>query len=142
MTQAREIPDLNVNVITKEDIKAVLTCIPYFQSGEAFGEWEYPVNRSPGLVPYPMLSEQASSFLEACYAHNFVQAFNWGEWVEENRELAENGFGIEELDLEGVVKLLTSLIRGDRFCGGLLLAAMEDSRIFRILNQLDKISKQ
>jgi hypothetical protein len=139
MTQAREIPNLNVSLITKKDIRAVLAYIPYFQSGAAFGEWEYPENKSPGSVPYPMLSEQAGAFVQTCYTHNFVQAFNWGEWIQEHQDLAENDSGIEKFDLEGVVKLLTSLIRGDRFCGGLILEAMNTGKILRILRRLESV---
>ncbi len=46
---------------------------------------------------------------------------------------------IEEADLLTIVKLLTSLIRGDRFCEGHLLSVMGDGTILRILNRLKQI---
>jgi len=86
-----------------------------------------------------MLSDKASDFVTACYEENFVQPFDWTNWSNEHKpELNLEGF-IEEADLLTIVKLLTSHIRGDRFCEGHLLSVMGDGTILKILNRLKEI---
>jgi hypothetical protein len=50
--------------------------------------------------------------------------------------------GIESLDLEGIRKLLTTHIRGDRFSDGHLLKMLRSNTITKILERLKVLREQ
>jgi hypothetical protein len=123
-------------LISKEGILAVLAFKSYFESKAVFGEW---IDCDKWTIGSCVLEETASQFIEACYEQHFVQPFNWGEWVQSNRDLAIHGEGIENLNLEEIGKLLTAWCRGDRFSGGTLKEVMQSGMMLRVLNQLAEV---
>ena len=74
-------------------------------------------------------SEVALRFVEMLYDTGWiVQGFDCGSWYEgpEQQKLYSHRDVIAEADREQLAKLLTTLVRGDRFSEGTLAKAYDD----------------
>ncbi len=126
--------EYDVSLITREGIDALLHFLPYFNDDRArFGT---EVSITDGCIAPSILTPKSMEFYEACYEHNFVQDFDWGEWSQSRQGMVSCGEGIEDLDLAGIGRLLTAHIRGDRFCDGHLLGVMRSGQMAHILERL------
>lgn len=65
-----------------------------------------------------------SKFVEVVYAIPII-SFDWGAW-EEGRKIAnDENFAFDSVDLLTKCKLITAIVRNDRFCEGALVSAFE-----------------
>ena len=72
------------------------------------------------------------------YRLPIIISFDWGAW-EEGRKIASNDdFDLDTLDLPAKCKLITAIVRSDRFCEGTLVSAFESGLILRILKSIEK----
>lgn len=133
------IPDFNPNLLSEEGIEAISAYRSFFETNNEFGIWEQGRNSRPWTLPICNLRREANEFITKCYDHNFVQIFDWGKWSSENEELVNFGAGIEDLEIEGIIRVITAWCRGDRFCSGTLLGVMNDGLMLRLLMRLEKI---
>lgn len=128
--------DYDPSLIPKEGIVEILKYIPYFRDNKSFGKWEGSEGPSIG---YPFFDDEADAFFNKCYQLNIIQPIEWSQWAQQNRDLIEFGEGIEDLDLSGIGKLLTSWFRIDRFNTGFLLGAMNEGLVLRALDHLSQV---
>ncbi len=76
--------------------------------------------------------------MQIVYRLPIIISFNWGAW-EEGREIASNDdFDHDTLDLPTKCKLITAIVRNNRFCDGALVSAFESGLILRILKSIEK----
>jgi len=67
-----------------------------------------------------------------------IISFDWGAW-EEGRKIASNDdFDFDTLDIPEKCKLITAIVRNNRFCDGVLVSAFESGLILRILKSIEK----
>jgi len=127
------------SVIRREGIDALLSFLPYYQNKRAhFGTAPRMIETS---LHCSKLTRKSNDFYQACYENGFIQSFDWQAWSEANIELVVNGEGIESLSIEGIGKLITTHIRGDRFVDGHLLQVMKSGQMARILERLQVLRK-
>ncbi|OYW43868.1 hypothetical protein B7Z28_00520, partial [Candidatus Saccharibacteria bacterium 32-45-3] len=76
-------------------------------------------------------------FLEVWYDKHLVIPFDWSEW-DEGREwyASTDASKYDSLDTETALKLLTAVIRNDRFNEGALMYAFESGAFPKIVNKL------
>jgi hypothetical protein len=134
---------IDISLVTDDGIRRLLSFLPLL-SGQGIQHGTYPNLEKTGNNTYSIipskLSVTAASFVAACNEENFVQPFDWCSWSEAHQaEINDDAF-ILNLDLHGIVMLLTTHIRTDRFCDGHLLSAFESGAIVRILDRLQEIS--
>jgi hypothetical protein len=98
-----------------------------------FGRWRGGERNEDGsfVMPWVDRHETVSEFVRAFHDCGIVFPFDWSGW-DEGREMAEwdDFTGVDMLTLR---KLLTAIIRNDRFCEGALQEALEDGVIQRIV---------
>jgi hypothetical protein len=91
-----------------------------------FGHWVTSTRRDDGVytMPYFELSQGALDFLAAA---PLDRNFDWPPWqgTDEAQSLMHNRAALEQATPEQLVRLLTALVRGDRFTEGNLAAAFE-----------------
>jgi hypothetical protein len=101
------------------------------------GEW--------GIVKGITWADESEIVMKArtfLYNNNLVLAFDWGEWSDTFRDIFENNKnGFSEIDKETVSKLLTTIIRADRFNTGFLLSAFKNGKAQALLHRLYDIEK-
>ena len=108
----------------------------FTRDGFKFGERVPLKELGEGIteMPYTILGDTALAFVEACYEADWVMDFDWPEWIRSGEangltELAAVRERATPLDL---AKLLTALIRQDRFVEGALMGAFESGLLTAI----------
>ena len=88
-------------------------------------------------MPYTEQSELIQEFVQFMYDYDLVINFDWAGW-QEGREwfASDNESKYDDLDIETSLKLLTAIIRSDRFNEGALVRAFEDGAIPKITAEL------
>ena len=123
-----------IHAFTQQDWKPLIELIPKVESTSKFGEWEEEGILSPYSIEAPIVSQ----FLHIVYRLPIIISFDWGAW-EEGREIASNDdFDHDTLDLPTKCKLITAIVRNNRFCDGALVSAFESGLILRILKSIEK----
>jgi len=93
----------------------------------------------PYSVPDPLILE----FVQLWYDKDLVVPFDWGGWYDaqkwhQNKDAAR----YDAIDSETALKLLTAMIRGDRFTEGALVNLFEAGDVPKILNRLVSIRQR
>lgn len=121
--------------LTNNDIDEILSYRTYFSENHKFGKW-----RGHGPAMYVDYAKNVKDFLKTLYKSKFCVYFDWVNWKEGHKILLDHE-NIKQADLLTLRKLITTIIRKDRFCKGTLLAFMKDGTIQTILERLNSISK-
>ena len=123
-----------IHALTQRDWQPLIELIPKVESTSKFGEWE----EENILFPYCIEAPIVSQFLHIVYRLPIIISFDWGAW-EEGRKIASNDdFDLDTLDLPAKCKLITAIVRSDRFSEGTLVSAFESGLILRILKSIEK----
>lgn len=92
--------------------------------------------------PYAVLSDKAGEFVSAAYDNGWVVGhFDWPAWssTAAARRLRSDESAIAKATPEELARLLTVLIRQERFAEGTLLEAFESGIILRIVRRIDAL---
>ena len=128
-----------------------LTCFITKLAKDEYGEWHGWNQTKEGVLalPFVVSSVNAHHFIDAVYA--FVHAheewnLNYYHKIIEDRcaELQINNVSeieIGALDGRTTVAYILQIIRGDRFCEGMLLGALKGGTIVELLNRLKEIDE-
>lgn len=111
------------------------------------GEWHVSETSHEGItvMPYATLSGVALDFVNAAYETGWVDSsFDWSEWARtaEASELQKNTDAIAAADAQQLLKLLTLLIRRDKYEEGSLLSDFECGLILNIVKRADALLKE
>ena len=79
-----------------------------------------------------------SRFLEVVYAIPIIIGFDWVAWDEGRRMASDENFDFDSTDLVTKCKLITAIVRNDRFGEGALASAFESGLILKILKSMEK----
>lgn len=123
-------------------LAALAAFLPAFTApGASFGRW-FPEEGAPSaggtfVVPWFELSPMGAAFLDACYTHRWVVPVDWVEWrkTPRARALYDDPAALAEATPEELALLLTSLVRGDRFCEGTLAGAYDEGVLLRVVQR-------
>jgi len=119
-------------------IAALVEFIPVLESPHfVAGEWRGGQKDADGVIHMPWfeLSVDALAFSRTLGKHGWIVVFDWMSWTGDARRLVETD-GLERADLLTLRKLLTLLVRRDRFVEGSLGEAFESGLVVRILYRL------
>ena len=137
-----ELDQIDPTLVTPDGIDNVLRFLPELLAPEA----TYGDDLNAKLVgPQEIeiggggLDDEGIAFVEACYAANLVQSFDWMRWTEESPGIAGSAEFIGSADLRAIIALLTTHIRGCRFANGHLVEVFRDGLIAEILLRLSQI---
>lgn len=86
-------------------------------------------------IPESMLGEKLKTFVRYFYDSDLVDK----EYMENEKLIKEKD--INELTYKEVGTELTSIIRGDRFCSGLIYSKVKDGTFLKLLERLQKVIK-
>lgn len=124
---------------TLETLRRLAAFLPLFEEGFDFGYWEPSRLTDSGAytVPYFVFSDTALEFLKS----GAVQVFDWPTWAQtdQGQRLLKDQSAVESANADQLFKLLTALIRGDRFIEGNLAAAFESGLLTAIVRRADTL---
>ena len=131
----------------RERLHALAEFLPHFESpGFEFGHWECPVSEEPDVIvmPYFVLGSVALTFYKMAYDMDWVRDDNWGSWMgtPEAASLRDDPAALARATPEQLAKLLTVLIRQDRFCEGALESAFETGLLTSITRRASALDAE
>jgi hypothetical protein len=104
----------------EQDWKPLFELIPEIEKTLKFGELSGGEKDRNGVVQMPYYKESSivTQFLKIVYELPIIISFEWSSW-DEGREIAQNSnFDFSSIDVPTKCKLITALVRNDRFCEG------------------------
>jgi hypothetical protein len=129
-------------------LKALAEFLPLFEEPEfQFGMWHGSKRRKPGefMLPYFELSETASLFVDMAYEKGWVlSGWDWPAWMktEEAITLRDDPAALAAASADKLAKLLTVLIRQDRFVEGGLNSAFESGLLTAIVRRAAALAEE
>ena len=131
---------VKINALTQQDWQPLLALIPEIENIAKAGEWKGGEKNPDGSISMPRFEGAPvfHKFLNAIYSIPIIINFDWGAW-KEGQQIANNAdFDFDTLDLVTKCKLITAIVRNDRFCEGALVSAFESGLILKILKSIEK----
>lgn len=121
--------------LTGEQFDAVLRFLPMVESPEfTAGEWI----TKPGEMPWFVESDTVREFYKMLHHQRILIGFDYTSWLKETG-FVEHPEKIQNTSVGDLRKLLTSIVRGDRFCEGLLGGEFRNGNIPAILRRLKEL---
>ncbi len=124
--------------ISQEDWERLFQFIPLIKEHESFGKMKAGEKDAKGIIefPYVIPHKVVDDFTDIMYKLNLVIDFDWGKWTAGSKIVANGSYkNHNEITL---IKILTAIIRKDRFQEGLLAEAFENGTIGKILSELKR----
>lgn len=124
-------------IFKREDFEELFKLIPQIKTTKKFGTLKGGEKEEDNtiIVPYYELDTVVLNFVEIVYKTPIMIKFDWSKW-EEGKIIIKEKRNFEELDVMTLCKLITAIVRNDRFCEGVLLKAFENGTILKILMHL------
>lgn len=127
-----------INSFSENEWRQLIELIPLVEKTQKFGEMAGGEKVENGVIIMPYWNQNAivSQFQEIVYNIPIIISFDWGSW-EEGRIIArDENFDFDTIDIPTKCKLITAIIRNDRFCDGVLIEAFESGLILKILRSI------
>lgn len=138
--------DSVVAKLTSEDWQEIENINSQIQShSTTWGEMKGGEKDDSGVIemPYADADPLIRKFVELWYDKDLVVPFDWSKWDEGRKWYADTSDQkYKTLDQEKALKLLTAVIRNDRFNEGALLRAFEDGEFPKIINTFVGLRKK
>lgn len=127
-----------INGLSKIDWKPLLNLIPEIEKTSVFGEMRGGEIIEKGVISLPYLVESSivSLFHEIIYKIPIVIDYNWVSWDEGRKIVNDENFNFDSVDIPTLCKIITAIVRNDRFCDGALVSAFESGLILKILKSI------
>ena len=77
-------------------------------------------------------------FREVCYDIPIIIDFDWGSWGEGRGIVSDENFDYDTIDIPTKCKIITAILRNDRFCDGRLIEAFETGMMLKVLKSIYK----
>lgn len=121
-------------------LRGLATFLPVFEApGFEFGRWA-PMTTTAGVtqMPYYLLGSHAEEFVRSAHELGWVMDFDWMAWAQtdEGRALLDGGDALVDAAPDELVRVLTTVIRSERFGEGELAAAFESGLLIAVLRRV------
>jgi hypothetical protein len=125
---------------TALDWKPLLELIPIIEKTEKFSEiWQQKYTEDGVMImPYIHPHEVFYQFDEIVYKIPIIISFDWGSWDEGRRMLQDESFNFDSIDIPTKCKLISAIVRNDRFCEGALVSAFRSGEMLKILKSIER----
>jgi hypothetical protein len=137
MTKPENLPN-HIATLSCGDWQQLFDLLPEIKSSARFGRLVGSKCMADGSVSYPYWSEEAivSRFFNTSYFLGLVVLFDWAAWDEGLVILNNPSSNFLQFDLMTLIKLLTVIIRSDKYCEGYMINSFENGTVIRILEAM------
>jgi hypothetical protein len=124
----------------KKDWQPVFDLILEIESSDKFYEIVESKKNEDGIIsmPYFKTSETIDKFLKIVHNLPLMVVFDWSGWEEGTNMINDIDFDYDKIDIPTKCKIITAIVRKDRFCEGTIASAFEDGLILKILKSIQK----
>jgi hypothetical protein len=125
---------------TRKDWQPLLNLIPEIEEALSFGEKGGGKRDEDGVMQLPFVipAYVVTQFVDIVYEMPLMVSFDWPSWDEGREMLHDPGFDFDSIDIPTKCKLITAIIRNDRFADGALVRAFESGLILEILKSIQR----
>jgi len=132
-----------VNSYPKRHWAPLLDLIPEIEQAKKFDndidpEFEEKLKKGIIDLSYTNETELVARFRELVYEREVMIDFDWAKWDEGRTMLRNEKFNYDSIDIPTKCKLITAVVRNDRFCTGALANAFESGIILKILKSIEQ----
>ncbi|MBP6533349.1 MAG: hypothetical protein KA285_08690 [Bacteroidia bacterium] len=127
-----------LNSIPKDNWNKLFDLIPRIEVSDDFGMMTGGNEIAPGTFEMPSWdgTDITLDFVKIAYELKLVIDFDWMAWAEGKTMLDNKNQDFDCLDLLSLCKLLTRIIRADKFNDGYLVGNFENGNILKILRAI------
>ncbi len=127
-------------------LDGLASLLPAFEAPDVdFGTWKGGEEIEPGVIRMPWFSHSgiASRFVHVAYADGWVRPFDWGRWSKtpKAQRLYHDRRALSDATVPDLVRLLTTIIRSERFGEGAIAGAMEEGVIAAVLRRIEQLRR-
>jgi len=132
--------DQKINQISKGQWQSLFDLIPTIEKTSSFGVFNFGDENEGGEVHMPTMESEkiVSDFVHKIEHLDLMIVFDWGSWKEGENLLNNTNTNYNELSTETLCKLITAIIRADRFTEGYLVSCFKNGVILKILYGLKR----
>jgi len=126
----------------QRDWQLLFNLLPEIKQTKRFGRLMGSKKMPDGnlSLPFWLEDEIVSKFFNTAYFLGIVIVFDWASWKEGIEILNDPDSDFRDYDVETLCKLLTFVVRCDKFCEGYLINCFETGKMTRIIEALqDKV---
>ena len=130
-----------INSYSEKDWKPLLDLIPEIEKVDKFGDDTKAIELlEKGIFDMNPYVEHkiVEEFRQACYDIPIMIDFNWGAWDEGREMVSDENFDYDSIDIPTKCKIITAIVRNDRFCSGRLVEAFESGMMLKVLKSIRK----
>ncbi len=133
--------------ISTDDLRVLAVWAPTLASPRLdFGHWVHTETGADGVMRMPWYdySPDARRFMVDINRAGFVQPFDWMAWASTPavQALIADPRGVATVEAEDLRRLLTAIIRGDRFVEGHVAGAFESGMLVAIARRAEAILQE
>lgn len=130
-----------INAMTKESWEPLLALIPIIEKTEKF-EGDVQIKENDDGIIFNLgqtdEAEIVEKFRKVAYEIPIVIDFNWPAWDEGRKIVSDINFDFDSIDIPTKCKIITAILRNNRFCDGVLAAYFESGLILKVLKSIKK----
>jgi len=122
----------------QKDWKLLFDLLPEIKERKKFGKLVGSKKMPDGnlSLPFWLEDEIVSKFFNAAYFLGIVRVFDWAAWQEGIDILNNPDADFNDYDTEILCKLITLIVRIDKFCEGFMINSFETGGMARIIEAL------
>lgn len=122
-----------INGYSKNTWIPIFELIEKIENSENFGELEI---NDKSIIPHYTLSSVVSEFMDLVYKIPLMISYDWMKWKEGETIFKDKNFNYDTIDIPTKCKIISALVRSDRFNEGVLINSFEDETIIKILKSI------
>ncbi|MDP3682724.1 MAG: DUF6508 domain-containing protein [Ignavibacteria bacterium] len=129
---------IHLKSLTKNDWQKLFSLQHEIENAEKFGKLRGFEKLPDGSNHFPLWTweEITSRFFRIVHELGIIPVFDWTSWVEGKLIIENKNQDYTILDVETLCKLLTMIIRADRFNDGFLIVNLVNGTIIKIIKAL------
>jgi len=129
-----------ISSFSRQDWQQLFDLINEIENTSEFEILEEEEKEENGVIKLPNYLEVpvVSRFREIVYEIPIIIDFDWGSWDEGRKMARTENFDIDTIDIPTKCKLITAIVRNDRFCDGALASAFDSGLLLKILKSIRK----
>jgi hypothetical protein len=124
----------------REHWQPLLELIPAIASTDNFGEMKGGEKNEESFIQMPYYEESSlvDAFRSKVYDLGLIIDFDWTNWEGGNKIMNESNFDFDTIRIPEICKLITAIIRKDRFSEGTLVSAFSEGLILKMLQSINR----
>lgn len=130
-----------INSYTERDWQPLLDLIPEIEKIDKFGDDSEAMKLlEQGIIDMNPYEEHpiVQQFRDVVYSIPIMIDFNWGAWDEGRAMVSDENFDYNSIDIPTKCKIITAVVRNDRFCSGRLIEAFETGMMLKVLKSIQR----